>query len=65
MEKKKRKWKCWKCAKELRPKKTVFSYLGHTFSHEVLACPSCGQVFIPKELAEGRIAEVEEQFEDK
>ena len=46
-------------------KKTVFSYLGHTVSHEVLTCPKCGKVFIPEELAEGRMAEVEEQLEDK
>lgn len=60
-----RTWKCGKCSKDLIPKKTMFTYLGHTFSHEVLRCPSCGNVFIPKELAEGRMAEVEAQMEDK
>jgi DNA-directed RNA polymerase subunit RPC12/RpoP len=44
-------WKCAKCDRELVVKKTLFSYLGHTFSHEVLRCPKCGNVFIPKELA--------------
>jgi DNA-directed RNA polymerase subunit RPC12/RpoP len=58
-------WKCAKCDRELVVKKTLFSYLGHTFSHEVLRCPKCGNVFIPKELAEGRMAEVETQMEDK
>ncbi len=58
-------WKCAKCDKELVVKKTLFSYLGHTFSHEVLRCPKCGNVFIPQELAEGRMAEVETQMEDK
>ncbi len=58
-------WKCAKCDKELVVKKTRFSYLGHTFSHEVLRCPKCGNVFIPQELAEGRMAEVETQMEDK
>ena len=61
----KRIWKCGKCKEELVPKKTVFSYLGHTVAHEVMACPRCGKVFIPKELAEGKMAEVEEQLEDK
>ncbi|HHW08260.1 MAG TPA: DNA-binding protein [Clostridia bacterium] len=45
--------------------KKVFNYLGHTFSHDVPACPKCCKVFIPQELAEGRMAQVEEQLEDK
>jgi ribosomal protein S27AE len=60
-----RTWKCGKCKEELVVKKIVFSYLGHTVSHEVRACPKCGKVFIPEELAEGKMAEVEEQLEDK
>jgi RNase P subunit RPR2 len=60
-----RTWKCGKCNKELVPNKTVFSYLGHTVAHEVLTCPDCGKVFIPEGLAEGKMAEVEEQLEDK
>jgi hypothetical protein len=58
-------WKCGKCNKELVKRKTVFSYLGQTVAHEVLACPNCGKIFISEELAEGKIAEVEEQLEDK
>lgn len=58
-------WKCGKCGLSLAAKKATFAYLGHTFSHEVLRCPKCGKVFIPKELAEGRMAEVEIQLEDK
>ncbi len=58
-------WKCGKCDETLIKKKTMFSYLGHTFSHEVMRCPKCGNVFIPKELAEGRMSEVETQMEDK
>ena len=58
-------WKCVKCNEALVIKKTLFNYLGNTFSHEVLRCPKCGNVFIPKELAEGRMAEVEQQMEDK
>jgi hypothetical protein len=50
---------------ELVSKKTVLSYLGHTVAHEVPTCPKCGKVFIPEELAEGRMAEVEQQLEDK
>ena len=60
-----RTWKCGICKKELVMKKTVFLYLGHTVAHEVLACPECGKVFIPEGLAEGKMAEIEEQLEDK
>jgi predicted nucleic acid-binding Zn-ribbon protein len=65
VESEKRIWKCGTCKEELVMKKTVFSYLGHTVSNEVLTCPKCGRVFIPEELAEGKMAEVEEQLEDK
>ena len=58
-------WKCGKCNETLVLKKAVFNYLGRDVTHEVEQCPNCGKVFIPMELAEGRMAEVEEQFEDK
>ena len=60
-----RKWKCGKCKLELVMKKNVFSYLGQTVAHEVLACPKCGKIFIAEGLAEGKMAEVEGQLEDK
>lgn len=60
-----RSWKCAKCDKELVLKKMLFSYLGHTFSHEIMRCPKCGNGLIPEELAKGRMAEVEAQLEDK
>ena len=60
-----RTWKCGKCKVELVNKKTVFVYLGLTVAHEVPTCPRCGKVFIAKEMAEGKMAEVEEQLEDK
>jgi len=58
-------WKCAKCDRRLEKRKTVFSYLGHTVAHQVYACPGCGNVFIPEELAEGRMSEIEQQMEDK
>lgn len=58
-------WKCGKCDTLLVTKKTQFNYLGRTFSHEVNRCPTCGNVFIPRALAEGKMAEVEQQMEDK
>lgn len=56
---------CYKCGVELRMKKTVFQYLDHEMYHEVPCCPVCGQVFISQELANGKIATVEAQLEDK
>ena len=56
---------CQKCRLELKPRKTDFTYLGHTFYADMLKCPGCGEVYIPEELARGRIAEVEMQMEDK
>jgi hypothetical protein len=65
VEAEKRIWKCGICKEALVMKKKVFSYLGHNVSHEALACPKCGQIFISEELAEGKMAEVEQQLEDK
>jgi len=57
--------KCGLCNEPLVIKKTLFSYLGRSFTHEVPRCPKCGKVFISMELAEGRMADVERQLEDK
>jgi len=58
-------WKCRKCKCELTDRKVVFDYLEHTFSETLKACPRCGRVFIPSELANGKMLEVEEMFEEK
>ena len=60
-----RKLKCAKCGVPLVNKRTVFNYMGRSFGHEVPICPKCGKVFISKELAKGRMAEVEQLMEDK
>ena len=56
---------CSRCKKRLVPANTHFSYLGHSFRAEAMRCPGCGQVFLPEELAKGRIAQVEADLEDK
>ena len=56
---------CNKCRVPLEPIKVNFSYLVKQFEHEVDRCPKCGQVYIPEELAKGRMAEVEKILEDK
>ncbi len=56
---------CFKCKKELQPMKTYLSYLGHSFYADILKCPECGEVYIPEDLVKNRIADVEQQLEDK
>lgn len=56
---------CSQCQAEMRPAKTSFSYLGHIFPIDLPRCPKCGRVYVPKELANGRMAEVEALLEDK
>lgn len=56
---------CYQCQKELAPAKTNLSYLGVSFPADIFRCPECGQVYIPEDLAKGRMAAVEMQLEDK
>lgn len=58
-------WRCARCGTELVPTNVIFRYMGRSFSHEVPACPDCGRVLITKELAQGKMAEVEALMEDK
>lgn len=56
---------CCGCDAVLEMKKTVFEYLGMSFSYDVPCCPKCKKVFISQDLAEGKMAEVERMIEDK
>ncbi len=56
---------CYKCQQELTLAKTYLSYLGQSFSVDIPRCPECGQVYIPEDLAKGRMLEVEKTLEDK
>ncbi len=56
---------CSQCDVALTPMKATFRYLKRSFEHEVLRCPSCGQVYIPEDLAKGRMAQVEASLEEK
>jgi DNA-directed RNA polymerase subunit RPC12/RpoP len=57
--------KCAKCDKELVLEPTLLTYLGHTMTHDFPRCPSCGQVFIPEEIVDSKMREVEISLEDK
>ena len=56
---------CRKCSAKLQLKKVVFEYIGSNFTYNLPCCPVCGDVYISAELAEGKVAEVEQMLEDK
>lgn len=58
-------WKCGRCGGDLVKRKTLFEYMGRTFSENIYNCPKCDLVLIDSALALGRMAEVEEILEDK
>jgi hypothetical protein len=58
-------WECANCGVPLVIRKTQIAYLGSAYPVDLLKCPSCGLVFIPEELALGKMAEVEKALEDK
>jgi hypothetical protein len=58
-------WECARCGLPLRPAKVDIAYLDNAFPVDLLKCPKCGLIWIPEELALGRMAEVEKTLEDK
>ncbi len=58
-------WKCSACGKALTPTPIELEYLESKFTVELPACPECGLVLIPEDLALGKMAEVESLLEDK
>ena len=58
-------WACAACGVQLQVSKVDVAYLGGSFPVDLARCPSCGLVFVPEELATGRMLDVEQQLEDK
>lgn len=56
---------CGKCGCALETGKVVVEYLGNRFPVELPRCPSCGLVFVPEDLALGKMLDVEQALEDK
>ena len=56
---------CGKCGGALTLSPVTFSYLDHAFPVELPACKRCGMVYVPEELAKGKILHVERSLEDK
>ncbi len=56
---------CARCNEPLVPRAVTLSYLNSAFPVELPACPTCGMVYIPEELARGKMLHVEKSLEDK
>lgn len=59
------KLRCHRCRRELVKGRAVFSYLGSAFPVELPVCPECGYIYVPEELATGKVLSVERSLEDK
>ena len=57
--------RCERCDRELEPMEVRAKYLKSDFPTKVLACPVCGQIYIPESLVFGKIGEVERTLEEK
>ena len=58
-------WSCASCEKPLEKVKVAFTYMKGNFEVPLPACPGCGLVMIPEDLAMGKMAEAERILEDK
>ncbi len=58
-------WWCAKCSVPLETAKVNIAYQGSMFPVDLYRCAECGQVYVPEELAMGKMAEVEKLLEDK
>ena len=56
---------CERCNVEMELMETHFTYLDRSFKHKAPRCPKCGQIYIPEDLAKGRMREVEIALEEK
>ena len=56
---------CARCKKTLVKGKAMFSYMGNAFPVELPVCPECGFVYVPEDLAMGKVLTVERSLEDK
>ena len=57
--------RCAACDRALVVSRVTIGYMGSAFDVDLQRCPSCGQVYIPEAIALGKMADVEQQLEDK
>lgn len=58
-------WLCGNCNLPLQTGQVDVAYMDNAFPVDLLKCPNCGLVFVPEDLALGKMVEVEKQLEDK
>lgn len=58
-------WICAKCGIALQESKVNIAYLDAMLPVDLYKCPECDEIFVPEELALGKMAEVEKMLEDK
>lgn len=56
---------CDKCGIYLTPGKVTLAYMDTSFPVELYKCAQCGLVYIPEELAKGKMQQAEAALEDK
>jgi len=56
---------CESCGIYMEEMEANFTYLNRSFRHKVMRCPECGMVYIPEDLARGRMRIVEMTLEEK
>jgi RNase P subunit RPR2 len=56
---------CGKCKLPLALGKVTATYLGSEFPVELWKCSGCGKIYVPEELAIGKMLRVEQALEDK
>lgn len=56
---------CDRCGIHLTLGKITLSYLGSNFPVDLYKCPQCGLVYIPEDMARGKMQQVERALEDK
>lgn len=56
---------CGKCDQDLVMGKVTLAYMGNSFDVELLRCPQCHLVFVPEDLAVGKMQQVELALEEK
>jgi Zn-finger nucleic acid-binding protein len=57
--------RCLKCDVALQQGTVTFEYMDSRFPVELPICPTCGAVFVPEDLAIGKMQQVERMLEDK
>ncbi|OYP11529.1 hypothetical protein C8E03_102194 [Lachnotalea glycerini] len=56
---------CEKCGIPLIKSQVRFKYMNNAFPVELLMCPKCKFIYVPEELAMGKVLKVEKSLEDK